>query len=480
MKRRTHSPPSAAFTLAMIVSPLLADPIDLHALDRQARALTSRRFTDEAQVRRFEETIAEMKRLFPNEPASLYWQGLLLDRAHQSAEGATLWKQSLEANSSSTDSRSKVWRADAATLLGAHELGLGNGEEGAKLAEQAIAAHPQKIEAYRLLIDASFQLGDLARAERTLREQTADLATVPSELMMCRFALLADQGKWTDIDALVRSRRKHRPFCPAALYFAARLADRDQQADRAAVLMVLASLNGSPRSESGLRSDEWISRRAYERLAHPEQAPRDVLWVHDIVARYEIGQRRGLPVDGSERAAAILAAESFPATSPEQQTARQHLLATLELWEGKLDSAGRRWRSLSVDQPEIVPAWCRLAELEEVDPDPVTQARAPASWQRGADLEPNHPLVRDRIRLGIEVKSVAEGVKIQRVERFSPAEEIGWNTGDILQQISRQNLTKIPTIERLRLVRLFSGGEVVWLDPTGTPQEQDVPLLLLE
>jgi tetratricopeptide (TPR) repeat protein len=455
-------------------SPSLAE------LDQKARALTSRRFTDEAQTRHLEETVADMTKADAEDPRTLFWKGYLLDRAQQSAQAAKVWKRSLDLLRSSNDASGRRLEAETAILLGAWELGEGRGQAAADRAEQAIQADPRKVDAYRLLIDASFQLGQLDHADDLLAKQTANLASVPSDVLMVRFTLLNDRGQWKEIERLVLDRRQHRPTCPTALYFAGRLADRAGNESRAMLLFVLASLNGAARADSTMKADEWISKRAYERLAHPEDAPRDLLWVHDLVARYEIGMRRGLPIDFSERDQAAAAAKALPAASPEERLARDHLVATLELLAGRPKLAQPIWNRLTTDFPDFVPAWCRRAEIEEVDPKPQVRDQAISSWKKAFDQEPDHPLVRDRIRLGVEIQPTDQGVLINQLARWSPAQQIGWNPGDVILSIGSQKLAELPPIDRLRLVRLFSGGPLRRQDPSHTIHEDDVSLLLLD
>ncbi len=174
--------------------------------------------------------------------------------------------------------------------------------------------------------------------------------------------------------------------------------------------------------------------------------------------RLEVGTRRGLPVDLTELQATIEAAKRLPSTTPEEKLARNHLLATLHLFAGRWEEAEKTWKSITQEHPDFVPAWCRQAEFEEASDNPSVRAKAKESWTHGLELEPKHPLVRDRTRLGIDVEAVEKGVRLVKVERYSPAEEVGWGTGDIITQTGNTPLDRLPTLERFRRVRLFGGG----------------------
>jgi tetratricopeptide (TPR) repeat protein len=454
-----------------------ADPSD--DIDLIARPLLSRRTTSEEQIRRLRESVDAKLKSDPNDPATLFWSGVLLDRAGQPTEAAKLWERTLQ-HPTSSQRPSPRWVADAATLLGAWRLGRGEGEPAFLLARQAMDADPAKIEAYRLLVDAAFAQGRLERAEPILREQTTPLSSANSNVLWVRLHLMEDLGEWGPLEQLARERLATRPCCPAGLYYAGRLADRRKEGDRALVLFALAAVNAETGSDAALRSEDWLSRRAYERLAKPEDSVRDFLWVFEIAQRLEIGSRRGLPIDTSETPEALAAARTLPSTDRETTLLATHLLATLELYAGQPENAFQRWTRLAQDYPDFPPAWCRLAEFEEVSPDPAIRRQAKLSWEKGARLAPNHPLVRDRTRLGIEVEPTSAGVRIVRVERYSPAEEIGWNPGDTLVRVSGKPLPKLTPIEQLRLVRLFGGGPVEWEDPTGGQHREDISFLLLD
>jgi tetratricopeptide (TPR) repeat protein len=455
-------------------------PTSLDELDDRARALTSRRFVNDKQIRLWEETVAELAQVYPNDPISLYWAGVMLDRSSRLDEASARWNDCIERIGTTSELRLLSILADAATLLGATELAAGNGQRAFDLARKAMQANPQKIEAYRLLLDAAFQLDRLDDAKKIITDRTEPVENARSEVLMARLTLLADRGEWNEIASVVDRRRQSRPYCSAALLFAARLADRQQRSAEASPLFVLASLNGPSQGESTMRADDWISRRAYERLARPDEASRDLLWVHDLAMRLEVGTRRGLPLDLSELQESIDAAQQLPTSTAAEKLARTHLLATLQLFAGRLKEAEKAWRSLTLDYPDFVPAWCRRAEFEEASENPTVRAEARKSWSRGFELEPNHPLVRDRTRLGLEVEAAEKGVRLVRVERYSPAEEIGWGAGDIITQIGNFPLDRETTLERLRRVRLFGGGEVRWLDPAGLAHQEDVSFLLLD
>jgi tetratricopeptide (TPR) repeat protein len=468
---------------AMAGAVLLAadpSPARLHELDARAQAATSRRFVNDKQIRQWEETVAELVHDYPKDPISLYWSGVMLDRSNKPAEASARWKECIERIGNANDSRLSSLLADASTLLGTIELATGHGQKAFDFARKALEANPEKVEAYRLLTDAGFQLARLDDVKAIIAARTEPLENASSEVLMARLTLLADRGEWDEIASIVDRRRRSRPLCPAALLFAARIADRQRKTPQASALFVLASLNGPNQGESTMRADDWISRRAYERLARPEDAPHDLIWVHDLTMRLEVGTRRGLPLDLTELQGTISAAKELPTSTREEKLARNHLLATLQLFARQWDEAEKTWMSMTLDHPDFVPAWCRRAEFEEASDDPAIRAKAKSSWTRGFDLEPKHPLVRDWTRLGVDVEVVERGVRLARVERYSPAEEIGWGVDDIITQVGSLPLDRLTTMERIRRVRLFGGGEIHWIDPAGRTHQVDVSYLLLD
>ena len=56
-------------------------------------------------------------------------------------------------------------------------------------------ANPQKIEAYRLLLDAAFQLDRLDDAKKIIADRTEPVENARSEVLMARLTLLADRGE---------------------------------------------------------------------------------------------------------------------------------------------------------------------------------------------------------------------------------------------------------------------------------------------
>ncbi len=116
----------------------------LHELDDRANALTSRRFVSDKQIRQWEETVAELKRDFPNDPISLYWTGVMLDRSNRTEEASAKWKECVERIGTTKESRLLSILASASTLLGATELAAGQGERAFDLAQKAMNANPEK------------------------------------------------------------------------------------------------------------------------------------------------------------------------------------------------------------------------------------------------------------------------------------------------------------------------------------------------
>lgn len=204
------------------------------------------------------------------------------------------------------------------------------------------------------------------------------------------------------------------------------------------------------------------------------------VWVADMLARYEIGERRGLPADYSELPSVLEAAKRLTATDEVASILKDHLVASLELFSGRPDVAKPRWKQVVEKWPRFVPALCRLAEVTEGEGTATSIKRAKDLWIKAAELEPDNPLVRDHVRFGVEVSSTPDGVRIDKLDPLSPASDAGLAVGDTIIKINRSDLASLQAIERLRLVRLFTGGEIKYKAKGGELMTSDVPLLLLD
>jgi len=453
-------------------------------LHRESLHLAKDRNASEVQQGRWAERVAQMQRRFPNDAVSHYWEGVAVDRArdpNRDADAEHAFEKALLAETVSSTETSSDVRYRAAVLLGLIKLGQAKGGEARKLAERAIKISPKRPAAYRLLVDACFQTNQLDVAEGLIKEIVAREPAIDGEILDLYFNLLLQRGKGDELQREVRRQLTANPTSAPANYVAAlTLAQRDPKSSEAERRFIIASLNGAKQQDCTIRSQDYLSRRVLDRLMSTSASDAEWAWVADMVARYEIGERRGLPADYSELPSVLEGAKRLTADDEDSRLLRDHLIASLELFSGNTEAAKESWTRVVEKWPRFVPALCRLAEVTEAEGTPIAVKQAQDLWRTADALEPENPLVRDHIRFGVELSSTADGVRIDKLDPLSPASDSGLAAGDTITKINRKELNTLKPIERLRLVRLFTGGEIKYKTAAGELMSAEVPLLLLD
>ena len=490
----SHTDPPGCFVAPLITVLMLlmaqnraggasAEPLSIDRLHLQAKALSAERHATPQQLDRFADRVSRMARDFPEDAVSLYWKGILIDREREpdrAGQAEKLFEQSLHSKTASSSAVRSEITYRSAVMLGLIRLGQGKGEEAIRLARESLELNPAPPEAYRLLIDGAFQASRPEDALEVLRSKVAADSQISSQVLDLYLGLLLQLGDRDELKEAVNRRLKTNPTCPSANYFAAVLqSQKGETSPKVDVLYLLASLNGAGNSDSTIRAQDYLSRRVLDRLM-AESSDTDWAWVSDMVARYEIGERRGLPSDFGELPAVETVARRLPAEDQLTTNLKDHLLATLDLLEGHPEKAKPRWERVVRQWPLFVPALCRLAEVLEAEGTPESTDQALSLWKQALTVEPENPLVRDHVRLGLDVHATRDGVEVDRVVEFSPASEAGLAASDTILAINGKELTSLPLIERLRRVRLFTGGELRWKTKSGDVMSSEVPLLLLE
>ena len=455
---------------------------EIDRLHHQAQLLSEERHANQDQLDGLAKRISTMERDFAGDAVTLYWQGIRADRDRETeSQSAEFFERSLQAKStSSANTRANV-AYRASVILGLIRLGEGKAKEAYQLAERALKVDPDQPDAYRLLVDASFQLNRLDAVAAMLRAKIAEDPEISSDLIDIYFSLLLERGERDKLQAAIDRQLSINPASASSRYFSAALKSQGgTKSPEIDVLYIIASLNGGRRAESTIRAQDYLSRRVLERLAMSASSETDWAWVSDMIARYEIGQRRGLPTDFSELPEVLAVAQRLPAGDHSAAILKEHLVATLELMSGKENEAKPRWENVVKGWPKFVPALCRLAELTEAEGSPESLRRAELLWKEAMALEPENPLVRDHVRLGLDIHAIADGIVIDQVADMSPIIGAGLAKGDTLLSIDGKPLKTLRPLERLRRVRLFTGGDLEWKTPTGDVMTANVPLLLLD
>ncbi|MBX9653061.1 hypothetical protein K2Y11_05510 [bacterium] len=456
----------------------------LDQLHRESVIFAADRHPSDRQLERLTDRVRRMKQQFPEDAVSHYWNGVIIDRSREpgkEGDAERAFQTALTATSASVPETLSDVRSRAAVMLGLIKLGQGKASEAKTLAEEAIRINPLSRTAYQLFVDASFQANALDEAERMLKGAMDRDSHASGELLDLYFGLLLQEGKRETLQKAVEQRLLADPTSAAANYFSAFLMLQDDPKSAAAERrFVVASLNGGRQQESFIRSQDYLSRRVLDRLMSSPNPDAEWAWVADMIARYEIGERRGLPADFSELSSVLDAAKCLAATDEESALLKDHLVASLELFSGRPEAAKPLWENVASKWPGFVPALCRLAEVTEAEGAEPARKRAKELWIKAEAIEPENPLVRDHLRFGVEVTSTPDGVRIDKLDPLSPASDAGLASGDTIVKINRTNLTLLKPIERLRLVRLFTGGDITYKTKGGELLTSDVPLLLLD
>jgi tetratricopeptide (TPR) repeat protein len=456
----------------------------LDQLHRESVILAADRHPSDMQLERLADRVHRMNQQFPGDAVSHYWHGVIIDRSREpgkEGDAEQAFQNALKSASRSSPETISDVRYRAAVMLGLIKLGQGTASDAKTLAQEAIRINPDRPAAYRLLVDASFQANALVEAEKMLNSAIERDSNASGELLDLYFGLLLQEGKRGTLQKAVDQRMMADPTSAAANYYSALLMSQEDPKSAAAERrFIVASLNGGRQQESVIRSQDYLSRRVLDRLMSSPNPDAEWAWVADMIARYEIGERRGLPADYSELSSVLDAAKRLAATDEESALLKDHLVASLELFSGRPEVAKPLWEKVVSKWPRFVPAICRLAEVTEAEGTEPAIERANDLWAKAAAIEPDNPLVRDHVRFGVEVSATPDGVRIDKLDPLSPASDAGLASGDTIVRINRSDLPVLKPIERLRLVRLFTGGEIKYKTKGGELMTSDVPLLLLD
>jgi hypothetical protein len=437
-------------------------------------ALAARRHPSPVDQDRLQTRVDWLSEEFPEDSITLYWQSFLMDKFRRE-DPALLLEKSLKSSSRAETASARQARGRALVLLASIRLADLQPAMAEQLALEALEIHPESVDACRLLVDACFATGRLDACTQSLATH-ARRPSATAGIWEIYTLLLLQQGRHVELEATLDERERVDTCCPVCLFHRGIEAEAAGDRKRGDELLAWASLNGSSDLETTARAQEILSRRAIDHLQRPGQPETIVAYVHDLILRMEIGLRRGLPIDDDHLREALKLSRDGKAdvNSP----ARCYFALTAELLAGRADEED--WKAFGKRWPTSVAARARIAEILLASNDPARRREGEQTLAAALSLRSNHPLVRDLIRLGVAVQPSEDGVVIHRLESMSPLADAGLSAGDVVTQVGAAKLNERPAFERLRAVRLFTGGPIEWRTPDGAERREDVPVLLLD
>ena len=450
------------------------EPGELATLVAQIERLADSPFPDEEQQRTFESLVTRCARLFPQEPVSLFWQGALRERQHDSVGAAALWRQALECRTKVSGERNEPTWARCCQRLGALHLDLREAAQAEELAQRSIRLAPGDLRGYRLLLDATLHTGHIFAALQAIREAARQFGDSEPAFTRLYFETLTQVGDWQTFRQLVTKRAQHASPLDGDVHQIFWLGWQSWMATRWPRFFITALPSGTvARTGRPLRDPLGlcaVSRRG-TRLYRPCCSN---CWSSSVW--------RDRAANGFAREGRVEAAQELlrlpvkpPADNALARLVVGHDRALALTAIGDLPAARKAWQQLVDEWPDFAPALCGLAEIFEVTGQTEEARRL---FEQARALCPTNGKVQLIDRLGGKFQLADDGVAVTAVAPGSPLDRFGLRPGDVVLALDGEPLAKQPTLDRLRAMRLFQGGEVTYRTANGESITDEMELVL--
>lgn len=405
----------------------------------------------------FDDLLRRVKKLYPDEPVTSYWQGIAAERQGDPANAERHWREVLELLDVGKN-RDPSLMSDCYVRLGYLCLATDRAEEANRLGRRAATLSPSRVPPLALVADASLANGQVVSAIAFL-ESAQSREESPPAARWLTWELLAMVGEWERL-RIALDRFEVNAFSAEIEHFRALLAG--SEADRLGELLhhFLAAEIGGGFGKLTMRSERRLDRM----LSQEEESTASLRpWLAAIRTTRDLNDL--VTCDQLLR--------SLESAQPVQELVAWHLRARCLVEAGRSREALTLWQRTNERWPTFVPALLATGELIEVLDD----ANEASPWfEKAKALAPDARGVREHFRLGLTLAIDEAGVRVVAMDAASPMQEIGVQPGDILLRLDGAPLDDLPPRTRLRRVRRFSGGEVQFRATTGEEITLDLPL----
>lgn len=412
-----------------------------------------------AEQRRARELLDQELLEHPNDPALRFYDGEFWDRGGADDKALAIWNPLADNLPANDDS---PWIAACLARVAAAALEKGDLDRAEKMTAEWIRRSPADADAYELGLNVAFQQGESKRFQHEL----VSAAQQHPELTELALRSLAETGEWKQLEELVTTWESDPSRLSELPLARARLAAMQRNDELAAALYFRAAQVGSTRSGSAHQARRWLEDRI--RRAAKGQLQGDLATVFAAYAEIEQPRR-------AEEAVKSL--RSLSPSSPDFKIMVDHLIAvgneTAENWP----AAAKAWKETLLADQQYVPGLLGVSDYLALEHKDEASDRF---LERARKLAPDSRGVQERIRLGGHYRLTDSGIAIRSIGPGTPLERFGLKPGDLVLELNSLPLASMSDAERLRTMRLFQGGSVLFQRPGEAPKRIETEILFFE